>query len=79
VDCGLPTSVSQVAGITGMHHCVWLKEERGFSFLFFSVLGFELRVITLSHSTIPFCVRYFQDRVSQIICPGWLRSTTLLE
>jgi hypothetical protein len=42
------------------------------------VLGLELRAYTLSHSTSPFFVCYFQDRVSQTICPGWLRTTVLL-
>jgi hypothetical protein len=40
-------------------------------FFFFSVLGFELKAYTLSHSTSPFfvCVMgFFQDRVSQTIC-----------
>jgi hypothetical protein len=36
------------------------------------VPGLELRAYTLSHSTSPFCVRYFQDRVSQTIFLGWL-------
>jgi hypothetical protein len=32
----------------------------------------------LSHSTSPFCVRYFQDRVSRTICPAWLQTAILL-
>jgi hypothetical protein len=42
------------------------------------VLGLELRAFTLSHSTSPFCVRYFQDRVSWTICLGWLQTSILL-
>jgi hypothetical protein len=29
-------------------------------FLFFAVLGFELKAYTLSHSISPFCVKYFE-------------------
>jgi hypothetical protein len=43
-----------------------------FFFFFFAVLGFELRAYTLSHSASPFCDGFFQDRISQTICPGWL-------
>jgi hypothetical protein len=32
----------------------------------------------LSHSTRPFGVRYFQDRVSGTICTGWLQTEILL-
>jgi hypothetical protein len=32
-------------------------------FLFFSLLGFELRAYTLSHSTSPFLRGVFQERV----------------
>jgi hypothetical protein len=39
-------------------------------FFFLVVLGFEFRAYTLSHSTSPFSERFFQDRVSQSICPG---------
>jgi hypothetical protein len=43
---------------------------------FFPVLGFEL---TLSHSASPFfCDGFFQGRVSQTICLGWLWTTVLL-
>jgi hypothetical protein len=35
--------------------------------------GLELREYTLSHSTSPFGVRYFQDRVLRSICPVWLQ------
>jgi hypothetical protein len=44
----------------------------------FAVLGFEFRAYTSSHSTSPFCVSYFQDRVSQTICPDWLQTVILL-
>jgi hypothetical protein len=37
------------------------------------ILGFELRADTLSHSTNPFLLWFFWDRVSWTICPGWLR------
>jgi hypothetical protein len=39
-------------------------------FLFFLVLGFELRAYTLSHSTSPFLWWAFWCRVSQTICLG---------
>jgi hypothetical protein len=46
-----------------------------FLFFFFSpVLGLGLRAYTLSHSTSPF----YQDRVSQTICLGWLRTANFL-
>jgi hypothetical protein len=55
-------------------------------FFFFAVLGIELRVSHLlsrcstTWSTLPalLCVAYFQDRVSQTLCPVWLQTTTLL-
>jgi hypothetical protein len=37
------------------------------------VLGLELRAYVLSHSTSPFCVRYFR-----LICLGWLWTVILL-
>jgi hypothetical protein len=40
------------------------------AYLFFFVLGLELRAFTLSHSASPFCDGYFQDRVLQTICLG---------
>jgi hypothetical protein len=41
---------------------------------------FEVRAYTSSHSTSPFCevFFFFQDRVSQTIGPGWLRTSILL-
>jgi hypothetical protein len=47
-------------------------------FFFFVALGLEYRAYTLSHSISPFCVRYFWDRVSWTICPGWLWTAILL-
>jgi hypothetical protein len=44
--------------------------EMGSHKLFFSVLGFELRAYTLSHSTSPFLWRVFWDRFSWTILPG---------
>jgi hypothetical protein len=43
-------------------------------FFFFPVLGFELRAYTSPWATPPalFCVGFFQDKVSQTICSGWL-------
>jgi hypothetical protein len=41
------------------------------------VPGLELKAYTLSHSTFSFCVRYFWDKISQTICPGWLQNMTL--
>jgi hypothetical protein len=46
---------------------------------FFGGMGFELRTYTLSHSTSPiFVIDFFQGRVSQTICPGWLQIVILL-
>jgi hypothetical protein len=43
------------------------------------ILGFELKVYTLSHSTIPFLfVMGFYHRVSRTICPGWVQATVFL-
>jgi hypothetical protein len=40
---------------------------------FLVALGFELRAYALSHSISPlFVTGFFQGRVLQIICPGWL-------
>jgi hypothetical protein len=51
----------------------------GLVFFCFAVLGLELRAYTLSHSTNTFFMKdFFQDRVSQTICPGLLRMTILL-
>jgi hypothetical protein len=47
-------------------------------YYYFAVLLLELRAYTLSHSTNPFCVRCFWDRVSRTICPGWLWTVILL-
>jgi hypothetical protein len=41
-----------------------LSSEMNKTFFFFAVLGFELRAYTLSHSTSPFFVKGFLDRVS---------------
>jgi hypothetical protein len=46
-------------------------------FSFFVVLGFELRVYTLIHLE-PLHQTFFQDRVSQTICLGWLQTMILL-
>jgi hypothetical protein len=43
-----------------------------FYFILFAVLGFELTAYTLSYSTSPFFYWFFQDRVLQTICLGWL-------
>jgi hypothetical protein len=56
------------AGITGMLHHAWL-----FYFIFFAVLGLELRAYTLSHSTSPFLMKgFFKIGPYKLICPGWL-------
>jgi hypothetical protein len=48
-------------------------------FVCFAVLGFELRAYTFSHSTSPFFVMgFFWERISQVICPGWLQTAILL-
>jgi hypothetical protein len=44
----------------------------------FAVLGLELRVFTLSHSTSPIFAKGFRDRVSRTICSGWLQTAILL-
>jgi hypothetical protein len=43
-----------------------------------AVLGLDLRAYTLNHSTSPFLDGFFQDRISQTICLGWLRMVSLL-
>jgi hypothetical protein len=48
-----------------------------FSFLFYSVLGFELGAYTLSHSTSPFLMDFFKIG-SDKLCPGWLCTVILL-
>jgi hypothetical protein len=48
------------------------------TFFFLVVLGLELRAYTLSHSTSPFYDGFFQDRVLQTICLGWLQTAILL-
>jgi hypothetical protein len=57
---------------------VRLKQEDIKVFCFVLVLGLEIRACTLSHSTSPFCDGYFQDRISQTICLGWLGTMILL-
>jgi hypothetical protein len=48
-----------------------------FSFFFlFAVLGLELGAYTLSHSTSPFVMGFFRDRISQTICLGWLQTNS---
>jgi hypothetical protein len=48
-------------------------------YVFFVVVGLELRAFTWSHSTSPtFCDRVSQDKVSGTICPGWLQTVILL-
>jgi hypothetical protein len=40
---------------------------------FFEVLGFELRVYTLSHSTVPFwCRDFFEIGSRELFAQGWL-------
>jgi hypothetical protein len=47
-------------------------ENTGTTLFFFVMLGFELRVYTLTHSTSPFLKRLFRDRDLQTICPDRL-------
>jgi hypothetical protein len=48
-------------------------------YLFFVVLGLELRTFTFSPSTNPtFCDMVFWDRVSQTVCLDWLWTVILL-
>jgi hypothetical protein len=58
-------------------HSDWDEVEYQCPF-FFVVRGLELRAYTLSHSTSPFCVRYFWDRCSWPVCPSWLQAMILL-
>jgi hypothetical protein len=43
------------------HHSIYFILLNNF-FFFFAVLGLELRAYTLSHSTSPFCAKYFRNR-----------------
>jgi hypothetical protein len=55
----------------------WGPSTNHWHSFFFAVLGLELRAYTLSHCTSTFfCVRYFRDRVSLTICPGWHRTAS---
>jgi hypothetical protein len=53
-----------------------------FNFLFFAVLGFELKAYTLSHSTSGFCVCvwwvFFEIGSHKLCAWSWLRTETLL-
>jgi hypothetical protein len=50
-----------------------------YTFIYFVVLGFELRASTLSRSTSPFiCEGFFQDSILGTICLGWLGTLILL-
>jgi hypothetical protein len=50
-----------------------------FCLFVFALLGFEFRAYTLSHSTSPFFVMgFFQNKVLQTICQGWLWTSGLL-
>jgi hypothetical protein len=58
------------------YHFEWCPQS---FFLFFAVLGFELRAYTLSPSTSSFCdFCFFHDRVLWTIFLGWLRTAILL-
>jgi hypothetical protein len=55
--------------------------SQSFFFFFFEALGFGFSSsssYSLSHSTSPFCVKYFRDRISWTICLGWLRTIIIL-
>jgi hypothetical protein len=54
-----------------IYYCIFQKKTKMsshfktiFIFIFLAVLGLELRAFTLSHSTNPFLMGFFQDRVS---------------
>jgi hypothetical protein len=51
------------------HHIASWEVCAEFYFIL-TVLGFELRAYTLSHSTSPFCEGFFWDRFSQNYLPG---------
>jgi hypothetical protein len=44
--------------------------------LLFSVIELEIRAYILSHSTSPFCGRFFQIGSCRTTCPGWLQTTS---
>jgi hypothetical protein len=58
-------------------YCMWF-----FFFFFSSVLGFELRAYTLSHSTSPFLwlllLLFFDIGSHKLFAWGWLRTSVLL-
>jgi hypothetical protein len=65
--CDIPKNLSSCTLF--YFYCIILWYLKCFIFIF-SILGFELRVFTLSHSTSTFFVIFFLDRVSWIICLG---------
>jgi hypothetical protein len=67
-----------VSSLKGEVFCVFYIFLLLTGIFFFIVLEFELRVYTLSHFATLFCVGFFQDRVSGIICPSWIRTKILL-
>jgi hypothetical protein len=65
----LPISTSQVARITGLKHWCWPRWVIFFFFWQYQSLNSGPQCLLgrhyhLSHSALPFCVWYFQDRVS---------------
>jgi hypothetical protein len=68
----------------GSRKCGHPRPVRGqfllyFYLFIFVVLGLELRVFTLSHSTIPIFVRvFFEIGPLGTVCLGWLRTVILL-
>jgi hypothetical protein len=79
----LPISTSQVARITGLKHWCWPRWVIFFFFWQYQSLNSGPQCLLgrhyhLSHSALPFCVWYFQDRVSWTICPGWSQTLILL-
>jgi hypothetical protein len=59
-----PTLINQVVWEALFFNLIFI-----YLLIYFAVPGLELRVDALSHSTSPFCVRYFQYGVSQNCLP----------
>jgi hypothetical protein len=75
------TEAGQAAIPRASPHCVQGQHSRPgagtpltfYLFIYLAVLGLELRVYTLSHSTSPFlCWIFFEIRSWRTVCPGWL-------
>jgi hypothetical protein len=61
-----------LTSLTNVHH--WIM----FFFFFLRYWGLNIGPTPWATPPILFCEGFFQDRVSQTICPGWLQTTILL-